>query len=243
MSTLTLEIAADVAEKFPDITVGGFVVHRLDEAAGRLPSSTALSETTARALGEIGLTTATVTEDSRIAAWRSAFAACLLKPSKYRSSVEALVRRSLKGDRVEVSPVVDLYCAVSAKSLAPLGGYDLDRLPSRSVSVRFARPAADRFNPLGGSAGDMTLSPSVVVYACGAEVICWGFNHRDSQSTCLTPRSRSAVFFSESVYSVHREPLSNALKELRATLVLAGASCGSVVYATGGASRAELDFY
>lgn len=240
MGSIMLDISIGVAEKFPEIVVGGFIVHKLDEASARLPGSVALAEMTARALNEAGLTTESLLEEPRIAAWRSAFAACSLKPSKFRSSVEALARRSLKGNMVEVSPVVDVYCATSTKFLAPLGGYDLDRLPGRDVSVRFARPASDRFDPLGGSADDMPLSSSVVVYACGDEVLCWGFNHRDSKTTCLTPGSRSAVFFSEGISPVHQESLTGALEELRTTLELAGALCGGIMYATPETPQVEL---
>jgi hypothetical protein len=53
-------------------------------------------------------------DDPGIAGWREAFRLQGLKPSRYRTSPEALARRVLRGDRIQTTlPVVNAYNAVS----------------------------------------------------------------------------------------------------------------------------------
>jgi hypothetical protein len=64
-------------------------------------------------------------------AWRNAFSAFGVKPSKFLCSAEALVKRVLKGEELPaINRVVDAYNAVSLRHVVPAGGEDLDRLES-----------------------------------------------------------------------------------------------------------------
>lgn len=225
MRSLTIEIQHEVVEKFPDVAVGGFLVEDLDLAAAQIEGEH--SKAAREALVQEGLNIQNLADDLRIAGWRSAFREMGLKPSTYKGSAEQLARRVCKGEAVTTPlRVVNLYCALSAKHVAPMGAYDLDRLPEPRVVLRFARPQVDSFTPLAGRREDMPLLPTVAVYASGAEIICWGFNYRDSKNTCLTQGTRFAVFFSEGVCGDHLGPLVNALSELRDVLRAKGARAG-----------------
>src|SRR5215208_1962481 len=69
------------------------------------------------------------TDHPHITRWRAAFSAFGAKPSRYPSSVEALITRVLKGQPLpRVNVLVDLYNAVSVRHVVPLGGEDADRL-------------------------------------------------------------------------------------------------------------------
>jgi DNA/RNA-binding domain of Phe-tRNA-synthetase-like protein len=228
--TLALEVEQGVVKKFPEVAVGGFLVGGL-KALNACPAD--LMQRARAGLIDLGLCVQNLSDEPRVAAWRDAFRRMGLKPSAYKSSPEQLARRLLKGDVISTPlPVVDTYCAISAGHLAAMGGYDLARLPVPKVVVRFAEPASDRFVPLSGRAEDMPLSPDVVVYACGAEVICYGFNYRDSRKTCLGRETDFAAFFSEGVAAAHVDPVSRALAELRRLLSDAGASVGPVRFAS-----------
>ena len=51
------------------------------------------------------------------------------KPSDYRPSAEALVRRTLKTGKLPViNTAVDLYNIVSVKHIIPMGGFDADKV-------------------------------------------------------------------------------------------------------------------
>lgn len=219
---LTFSLSPSLLERFPDCRAGGFLVHGLQAAAARLGEEPV--PLSAAALDAAGITQQNLADEPRIRAWRQAMARCGLKPSTYKSSPEQLAGRLLRGKGISTPlPVVNAYCAVSVWHLAPLGGYDLRRLPGPAVTLRLARPEEDVFQPLGGRPEDMPLTEGVAVYACGSEVICWAFNHRDSARTCLEAGTDEAVFFSEAVAPEQHAGLEAALHDLAGLLARNGA--------------------
>ena len=226
MPSRSLVIAGEVAGRHPDILVGGVLATGLRAAAAAAP---ALPDDTAQALVAQDVTIELVADHPIIKDWRSAIASCGLKPSTYKSSPEQLARRTLKSGPVRTGlDLVDLYCEVATRHLAPLGGYDVDRLPEGQIDLRTAR-AGDSFDPLGG--GEMPLTDRVVVYAAGSTVLCWAYNCRDSRETCLTEDTDTGLFLGEAVTVRQHDALRQALDDLAARLRSAGADVGDVVYA------------
>ena len=239
MSAGDIRLAIDprVLARHPGLAVGGFAAGGLRAAAAALDEARleALWAGARVTLAAEEVRLEGVAEVPVVREWRQAFAAEGLKPSTYRSSVEALVRRVLKEGQVATPlPVVTAYCAASVRHLAPLGAYDVERLPGREMALREVRPGADRFQPLGGRAEDFPLREGVVAYACGGELLCWSFNHRDSRATCLQAHTEHAVFFGEALAPAPRAALERALEELRALLRSLGATTGRVAFADGG---------
>jgi DNA/RNA-binding domain of Phe-tRNA-synthetase-like protein len=232
---LTLSLDTSLFARFPGLLVAGLCVERLDAAAACvLPGDLdALWNEARQALKERDVRLDTVSIVPEIAAWRRAFFQSGVKASTHRSSVEALVRRVLKDGSVATPlPVVTAYCAMSVIHLATMGGYDLGRLNGEEVAVRPARPAGDRFNPLGGRREDMPLTEGVVVYACADTVLCWSFNHRDSSDTSLLGGTCRAVFFSEAVCHEQQAGVRASLRHLSAWLGQRGAMPGAIAVAS-----------
>jgi DNA/RNA-binding domain of Phe-tRNA-synthetase-like protein len=232
----SLRIAGEIGERHPDILVGGLLATGL---RGVTPPP--LPGDTAQALVSQDVTIELVADHPLIKDWRSAIAACGLKPSTYKSSPEQLARRTLKSGPVRTGlPLVDLYCEVATRHLAPLGGYDVARLPSVDIGLRLAEPASDTFAPLGGRDGDMPLTDRVAVYAAGSTVICWAYNCRDSRETCLTEETDVGLFVGEAVTARQHAALRAALDDLAARLATGGAKVGPVVFAD--AAQPEVTF-
>lgn len=228
---IRLDIDPGLLERFPGCRIGGFLARGLAEAASKVSLQPA--EALAEALTSEGLTVEGMSEEPRLREWRKAFQQSGLKPSTFKSSPEQLARRLLKGTWISTPlPLVNLYSAVSVKHLAPLGAYDVERLPDPTIVLRFAREG-DVFHPLGGRPEDMPLRPTVPVYASGSEVICWAFNHRDSAATCLLPETGLGLFVGEAVDETQSAALDAALKELAADLQAAGAEVGPPAFADG----------
>jgi DNA/RNA-binding domain of Phe-tRNA-synthetase-like protein len=226
-------IAGEIAGRHPDILVGGFL-------AGGLRGATPppRPDDTAQALVNQDVTIELVADHPLVKPWREAIAACGLKPSTYKSSPEQLARRTLKSGPVQTGlALVDLYCEVATRHLAPLGGYDVDRLPDGPVELRLGRPESDHFSPLGG--GEMPLTDQVALYACGSTVLCWAYNCRDSRETCLTEDTDTGLFLGEAVTVRQQEALRRALEDLHGRLGAGGAHVGPVVYAD--ATQSEVD--
>lgn len=218
MSTLpTVSIDPTIFESCGDLALVGLVASEIDSDHVASVSPSLLGE----AAHEVSQSYADVEDLASadpIVRWREAYRRQGLKASRFRSSIESLIRRAARGDSVSVSPLVDLYNGVSLKFRVPLGAVDLARLPSVDVRFRHARPDTDHFAPLGGEGKDFPLSANLPVYAAGNEVLCWGFNCRDSRLTALSPETRSVLFLTEVIDPSERGKAVEALTYLAATL-------------------------
>lgn len=218
---MSIHLDPRLAETFPELFVCGFIA-RLDRtpdparAAAHLAFGVRQARATLEALDA-------VTDDPGLAEWRRAYALAGLKPSRHRSSIEALARRAVKGELAPITPLVDLYNGCSLADLAPLGAVDLDRLAGDRIDFRLADPVADHFTPLGGDPDAFPLSGTLPVYAAGSEVLCWGFNCRDSRTTALSDDTRTVLFLSEGVTALHRDRAVTALTRLADLLAAEGA--------------------
>lgn len=139
-----------------------------------------------------------ITKLPQIVAWRDAYRAMGVKASKFHSSIEALLRRVKKGNDISTGlPIVDFYNLISIIHRAPIGAYDASKLSDAGVHLRKASPDTDTFVPLGGSADSFPLTSDLIVYGSKDDVLCWGFNTRDTASVCVDETTTDVLFFSE----------------------------------------------
>jgi DNA/RNA-binding domain of Phe-tRNA-synthetase-like protein len=114
----------------------------------------------------------------RIAPWRALFTTLGISGKKYPVSVEAILRRALRGGPpFQVNPLVDFYNTVSLRHLVPVGAFDLRGLADL-LEVRFARNG-DHFQPLDGAEPE-DVHPGHLVYALGTDVITLNFWRQSS---------------------------------------------------------------
>jgi DNA/RNA-binding domain of Phe-tRNA-synthetase-like protein len=235
MTELHFRCEPGLFETFPDLTVFAVRVAGMKQALANGNASQVLAE----AISNCTVDPEMVAEDTMVAAWREAYGLMGVKPSKFRSSIEALLRRASKRAELEL-PVgsVNLYNACSISHRAALGAYDAAKLPSGSLELRRARPATDRFEPLGAEASAFPLTPGLVVYAAGDDVLCWGFNSRDSKLSALDENSDAGIFFAEAAKAVHVAPAQAALEMLKEHFASWGAVCGEI--ASANSKRSEF---
>jgi len=194
-----------VFELFPQARVCGLVIRNMDngipwDGTGMLEQ--ACREAATR-LGD-----APFAESSFFAPWREAFRA-FGAPKGYRSSVEALAKRAVKGScPPSINPLVDLYNATSLKFLFPCGAEDLDALIGdvRLMQARGGEP----FLPLGSEENDPPREGEIV-YLDDAGAICRCWNWREADRTKLTPETKRALLFMESLAPERDEDLRKAL--------------------------------
>ncbi len=166
----------------------------------------------AEELASIGLSMDKLASHPDVAGWRQVFSSMGVKPSKYRSSLEALLRRVLKEKSLwTVNSVVDLYNCVSIRALLPMGAFDLDKIRG-DIEIRFGK-SGETFYPLGSEEQEEVL-PSHVVYADSEKICTWLWNHRDSRLTGLDLGSRRAVFVVDRAFSPTTTTIEAALEIL-----------------------------
>lgn len=228
MSSIRFSIAPSVVETFPSIYVAGLRAS-VENPAGLRPVMSQLRGKITDIRAQLR-SFDHITSVPEIACWREAYARMEVKPSKFPSSIEALLRRVAKESEIETGiEIVDLYNLVSIISKTPIGAYDARKLKDRDIRLRHAQPAIDRFQPLGGSAEHFPLKPSLVVYGSEDSIFCWGFNTRDSREVCIDEHTKDIVFLAECATSDRRPPTCHAMSSLAQSLRAGGVAVADVV--------------
>lgn len=201
-----------VLEKFGGLNIGviegGCSSNEFSDGAGFLEFKK-LAEESARRFVPLA-------EHPHVAAWRKAFKAFGADPTKTRSSGEALVRRLQKGDFLpSINAIVDVYNAVSANQVIPVGGQDLEKIAG-DVMLRFAG-LEENFVPLG-SEEQGRFDEGEVVYADGEKVLCSKWNYRDCEPAKISAETRKFVLFVDGAPGIPRGEVEQAAKELAESL-------------------------
>ncbi len=198
------KVESDLLKAFPNTAIGYCVADI--EVEGRSDYD---FEGLKLALEMAGVTLDNIANQPEIKAWREAYKIFGVKPSDYRSSVEALVRRVLADKPWHVNSIVDTYNAVSVKYVVAMGAMDLDEAHG-DINLRFGKDG--ELANLMGVEEPVVVSSRQPVYADDEQIITWLWNYRDAAATAVTAKTKKAVFFIDSVRG--REAVETALKEL-----------------------------
>jgi DNA/RNA-binding domain of Phe-tRNA-synthetase-like protein len=134
-----------------------------------------------------------VTAHPHIQAWRAAFAAFGAKPSRFRCSAEALLRRAMADGVPPINRLVDAYNAVSVAHVIPVGGEDADRVAG-DVTLRFATGDEPFEAREGGELVTTRVEPGEAIWQDAAGVTCRRWNWRQCARTALTEGVANAYF-------------------------------------------------
>jgi DNA/RNA-binding domain of Phe-tRNA-synthetase-like protein len=193
-ATVRFIIEDEFRSLYPEAVIGIVIAGGIDNrgqhdviAAGLAAAVASVQE----AIGETDLAS-----HPAVAPWREAYARFGMKPSKYRSSIEGLLRSARSRGVPSINPLVDLYNTVSLTALLPCGGEDLDAIQS---DLRLTRAkGGEPFVPLG-SVEDQPPAPGEVIYADDAGAICRAWNWREAERTKLTAATTRAVLVIEAL--------------------------------------------
>lgn len=160
-----------------------------------------------------------------LAAWREAYRAFGMKPSRFLNSAEALLARVLRGeDLPAINRLVDLYNAVSVKHALPVGGEDLDRVAS-DPTLCFARGGEPFDTAKSGEPVVESVSAGEVVWLDRQGVTCRGWNWRQGVRTRLTDATRNAYFVLDRLEPCPLDELRAAGEELAALVLQSSPAC------------------
>lgn len=136
----------------------------------------------------------TISEHPYIQSWHQAFRKLGLNPKKFPTGTESLIKRVAGGHAIPaINRVVDLYNALSLKTIIPSGGEDWDHLRS-DLTLHYS-DGTEAFITHGpnGEQSDYP-KPGEIIWADegGATVRAW--NWRQCTRTLITPETRNAYF-------------------------------------------------
>ncbi|HID63244.1 MAG TPA: hypothetical protein EYP49_10960 [Anaerolineae bacterium] len=119
----------------------------------------------------------------RICLWREAFRHMGISGKRFRSSVEALVRRALKDDHpFSINPLVDCYNAISLKHLVPAGAFDLGAITG-DLTLRRTQEG-ERFQEIGRE--PVPVAAGEVAYADAETILTRHFVWRQAEKGKIT---------------------------------------------------------
>jgi DNA/RNA-binding domain of Phe-tRNA-synthetase-like protein len=226
---MQLIVHPEVFDRFPGLRLAAAVADGIDNHVPRPALAAAWREAWVEA-GQAAVPYGSPQAHPRVAPWRERFRALGVSGKEFPSSVEALLRRAMKGgEPFSINPLVDFYNTVSLTHIVPAGGFDLAHIVG-PIELRLTRPG-DRFTPLGSDTAE-DLAPGEVAYADGSTVLTRHFVWRQAAVAALTPDTRSAFIVAEVLGEVGGDV---------AEQVLAGFEAGLAAYFGVGTTGFVLD--
>lgn len=216
---MRISIDQEVLKAFPDAAIGYLTADVEVSGSGEYVEN--LKNNLRAVMDGIGVSADNMMGFPDVARWREVFGKMGVKPSKYKSSLEALLRRVFKDELWNVSNVVDLYDCVSVQNLLPMGAHDLAKLKGDMV-LRYGREG-EKFLPLGAGSDVVDVDPRNIVYADDEKVICWLWNHRDTRDATVTNLTKRAVFIVDSAFKTEWRTVAQGLDALESELAKIGA--------------------
>lgn len=189
----TFAIHPDVFARVPNLRVAVAVAHGLDNASAH-PGVETLWRT-AWANAASAAVYGNAQSHPRVKPWRDTFTRMDVSGKQFPSSVEALLRRAMKGgEPFTINPLVDLYNAISLTRLVPAGAFDLDAIHD-TLELRLSR-SGDTFQALDDDA-PIPVPAGEVSYATGTTIITRHIVWRQSRAGLVTPQTRRVILVSE----------------------------------------------
>jgi DNA/RNA-binding domain of Phe-tRNA-synthetase-like protein len=220
---LTFRYHPDIFSSFPNLCTGVILARGL--VNGPTPEGlreSFLNEQRAT-LDRIG--TIPLSELEPLAAWRAAFRAFGVNPTKHRSAHEALLRRlTKKGDIPSINTLVDLSNLISIRYMLPVATFDARQLHG-AITVHFSN-GTERYTSLGKSQVE-NPEPGEVIFSDETGLViarrwCW----RQSEGSAANLDTNRAIITVEALHSGGRADVQIALDDLLELLQqYAGGSC------------------
>jgi DNA/RNA-binding domain of Phe-tRNA-synthetase-like protein len=208
---LAFQYHPEIIRRYPNIVGGVILAHGMKNR----PATAALKEiyhTEQQAvLDRIG--NRPLSELEPLAAWRAAFRDFGVNPTKYRSAVEALLRRlTKKGDIPSINTVVDICNLISIRYQVPVAAFDAQHL-SGPITVQIAA-GDENFKPLFATEYEHPEAGEVI-FADDARLVvarrwCW----RQSDESATRENTTDAVFTLEAQHPGGKAHIQAALDDL-----------------------------
>jgi DNA/RNA-binding domain of Phe-tRNA-synthetase-like protein len=190
MSEYTYSISPDIFRMYPGYVRGVVIAQGVHNGSSPDGLVEMLRQAEESVRGR--LTIETVAVEPRIAAWREAYRKFGAKPGDFRSSVEAMVRRALRGDPLPaINTLVDIGNILSLRFLMPVGGHAIDGLKG-DISLRLAT-GEEEFVPFGMTEMEHPL-PGEVIFAEGNTVLTRRWTWRQGNHTLTLPETTAIEF-------------------------------------------------
>jgi DNA/RNA-binding domain of Phe-tRNA-synthetase-like protein len=236
MEHFSYSIAPEIFERFPGYVRGVVVAHEVKNGPSPAELVQMLREAEESVRARVNLEQ--IAEEHRIKSWREAYRSFGAKPAEFRSSVEAMARRALRGDELPaINTLVDIGNVMSLRHLIPAGGHAIDLL-NADIELRFAT-GDEEFVAFGTETMEHPL-PGEVIFVEGNIVLTRRWTWRQGNHTLTLPETTAIEFNVDGLPPVTRADIEAACAEVAE---LIGRFCGGtsrIDYLTAESPRISL---
>jgi DNA/RNA-binding domain of Phe-tRNA-synthetase-like protein len=206
---------ADILKNYPHVVGGVILAKGMQNGPSPAELKQAFVAEQRATLERIGDTP--LSELETLAAWRSAFRAFGVNPTKYRSAPEALLRRlTKKGDIPSINAIVDVVNLVSIRYALPVAAFDVRDLKG-AVTVHYAE-GTERYTPLFGDQVEHPQKGEVVFSDERGLVIARRWCWRQSDESATREDTSAAIFTTEAQHRGGQREVEAALENLSGLL-------------------------
>ena len=198
---------SEIWQRFPQLVPGLLVAKGLNPSGEVEGQIRAWYERAGKRLAD-----RTEAQMPEIAAWRRIYSQMGLKPTKYRSASEALLRRfKREGDLPRLHPLVDLCNAVSLAYALPVAVFDLERV-EQFIEVR---PASGAEQYLSFQEQIEHPEAGEIIFAdAGGHAHARRWTFRQSRRSVVESHTEKVVIVSEGVHEAAGKDVPSLLDEL-----------------------------
>ncbi len=210
MRTIEYSIAPEVFEKFPDYVRGVVLAAGVTNGKSS-PEIVELLRAEEEALrGRLKIDE--LIEFPKVKSWREAFRSLGIKPSEYRSSIEAMTRRVLRGKELPlINALVDIGNFLSLRNLVPVGGHALDEV-EEDITLR-AATGQEEFIPFGSDQIEHP-DPGEFVFVEGNTVLTRRWSWRQANHSLTVESTKVIEFNVDGLPPVSRGEVEAVSKEM-----------------------------
>ncbi len=158
---------------------------------------------------------ADLNEVQRLAVWREAYRLLGVKPTKYRPSIDSLVRRVMQGGEIPlINCLVDIGNLYSLRYLLPVGGHAIDTL----FTGMELRPATgdEQFFPFGSEEIEQP-EKGEIIFTDGDLVMTRRWTWRQAKHTLSLPSTTAVEFNIDGLPPVNKEEVEQVCIQLAQT--------------------------
>ncbi len=194
-------IHPEIFQRFPGLSIAVAIARGLDNQQARPAIAEHWQATWAAAASQAAIY-GNAQSHPRVCPWRERFSALGISGREFPSSIEAVLRRALKGGPpFTINPLVDFYNTISLRHVVPAGGFDLAQIRG-PLELRLSR-AGDTFVSLDAEEA-VDVPPGEVSYADGSAILTRHFVWRQARAGLIAPATRNVFLVSESLGEVGR---------------------------------------
>jgi DNA/RNA-binding domain of Phe-tRNA-synthetase-like protein len=210
MKTIQYSISPEVFNKFPEYIRGVVLAVGVNNGVSSAELVQLLREEEKSLQQRLNVDD--ITKEPKINAWREAFRSLGIKPSEYRSSIEAMSRRVLRGNELPaINALVDIGNIISLRHLIPTGGHALDDVAS-DIALR---PAVGNEDFVAFGTQDLEHpDPDEFVFIEGNTVLTRRWSWRQANHSMTLPETEVIEFNVDGLPPVTFEEVKQVSSEL-----------------------------